>query len=301
MRTCLVLTALLTANVGTAAPRPLTRNTPLVGVFRRPNIRVYEQVAEEFRAQLRAEVRILDVTARPNNAALTQWIADNRPDLLFAVGQTAYDFLRQQPKRAPIICSLVLHRIRPSDHCIDSHVPAQSYIALARALLPSLRRLAILHGKPTASQANSLARQAQRDGLLVTLIAADNDRQAISLLAKLPRQTQALMLLPDLSILSSPVFQFALELQFRRGTALLGASRRQVQLGAAAAIEPVPVVLGRQAATLARRLLARDQTVAQLNRLHNASQAQRVIVSKSTASRLALKTTGLPKNAEVIE
>ncbi len=259
--------SLLLLQLGAASParaeaplegglRPLARVPKRVVVLRRPGFQTYERTVEEYRGRVRAIVRVLPVVEQ-YRGNLLDWLRRYRPQLIFAVGQSAYDHLRGADLgNARLLHALVYHDVSAAHLAIPVRVPTARVLAAFRALDPSLKTLALLHGPGTAAEARRTSQEAKAMGIRLLRLQASTPAQAISLLRRLGDKVQGLWLYTDLRILTAQVVQYALGLQFRRRLPLMGATRWHVQQGALLALDYAPHVLGRRAAALTNQTLA---------------------------------------------
>jgi hypothetical protein len=250
------------ASTAAAEPRsgkPSPEGTePRVVVLRQPGLRSYEQVAEEFRGRVPAAVRML-ATKPLSPISLRAWLDSYRPGLVLAIGQTAHDLARAGAD-CPVVSVLAFHRLEappgPARHLIPCQIPAEQVLRALRHARPRLRSVALLHGPGTAGTVPAALAGARALRIQLVPVLARTPGEAISRLREVVSRVSALWLQPDLDILSLQVFQYALVLQFRRGVALVGASRRHAAQGALLALDHSPTVIGRQAAAVANQILA---------------------------------------------
>ncbi len=250
---------LLLAATSAWADEPRNKPVPRVVALRQPGLRTYEEVAEEFRGRVPAAVRLL--ATRPlERDALRAWLENYRPALVLAIGQSAHDLARAAAPDSPVISVLAFHRLGvppgAPHHVVSCQVPAEEVLRALKAARPALRAVALLHGPSAAPSLQAAAVAARAFGLEVVPARARTPGEAISRLREVVSRVGALWLQPDLDLLSLQVFQYALVLQFRRGVALVGASRRHAAQGALLALDHSPAAIGRQAALVANQILA---------------------------------------------
>jgi len=288
----LCLGAALAPASGTAEPEPTVRPSShelaRVAVIRPPGLQTYEELIDEFRGRVRAAVRVVGARAA-ERAALHAWLGGYRPRVILAVGQSAYDLVRDV--RLPVVSALALRR-SPSarDPAVILTVPTTSVLAAFRAARPGIERIGVLHGPQTFALVAGAQAESRLLGFEMLHAQASSPEEAISRLRALGRQAQGLWLVPDLDILSPQVLQYALMLQFRRHQPLLGATRRHTRQGALFALDHDPEDLGRQAAVLTNQLLAGQVGTAPALPAKlslNLATAQRIGVDSPTLRRCA--------------
>ena len=230
-----------------------TRPTPQVVVVRRPGLRPYQQLAEEFRGHVRAVVELRGAR-RKGKAALLSWLRGRQPDLVLAVGQLAYEQLREL-RGVPLLYTYVYHRQRLDHHGIHVRIPPHRGLSALLLARPKAKRIALLCSPTTRWLATAAQAQAKRRGIRLDVIVAASPARAISRLHYLPKGIQGLWLPADLEVLSPQVLQVAIGIQFRRRIPLLAASRQHVSAGALVALDYSPTQLGQRSARLANQLL----------------------------------------------
>jgi len=254
-----LIALLLSLGVGgpakSAALRIPPRRTPLVVVVRRLGLKPYEQVAEELRSRVRAVVRMAPAR-KGARKGLLDWLRKIRPDLTLAIGQRAYDMLRDA-RLSPMIYTYVFHRQRISHRGVPVRVPPKRAIDALLAARPGLRRAAVLCSPSTLWLVEAARTLAKRRKLLLIPLVARSPAAALSALRTLDHRIKALWMIADLNVLSRQVLQYAIGLQFRRRMPLLAASRSHIAAGALCSVDYDPIVLGQRAARLATSILAK--------------------------------------------
>ena len=288
--------------VAAAPPQPtvaVRRITPLVVILRRPGLRTYEEVTEEFMGRVRAAVRIVPARRRGRDSLLT-WLNETKPDLVFAVGQTAYDLVSAAPT-LQIVHAFVYQRQRSSHHGVPATPPPDQVFETFRLANPKLRHVAVLCSDETCPAALQSAPLAQRLGLRLTAIRATSATDAVSALRKLPGDVDGLWLVGDLSLLTPQVFQFAVGAQFRRRLLLMGATCQHVAQGALFALDDDPRHVGQHAAAIANHLLSDGNAATAFDPVQR-RHAPRLCVNRTTAEHLGVDISSLRSRAtELIE
>lgn len=251
------------AATGSPALRRPPQRTPLVVVVRRPGLRPYQLLAEEFGDHVRALVRVV-AARKAGGPSLRRWLQHSKPDLVLAIGQLAYDLLRRPTprgpalplsRRPPLLYAFVYHRQATTDQGIPARIAPSHLLQALRAARPRLRRVAALCSPDTKWLVDAAASHGSALSLVVEPLVARSPAGAIAQLRRLDRGVEALWLLTDLKLLSPQVLQYAIALQFRRRIPLLTASRHHAARGALLALDYDPALLGRQAAELVNHLL----------------------------------------------
>lgn len=287
----ITLTAI--AKQDTPPIHPPERKGPLVVVIRRPGLRTYEKIVEEFKSGVRAAVQVVALRS-DNESELLEWLEHTKPELLFVIGQLAYRALEKRMGQQPVIHALVSRPPLKGQYGLSKAPPARDVFNAFRTARPKIRKIAILHGVPASEDLDETLRVAKKLQIEIQPLAARSPAEAIQLLRRHAKNFEGLWLLPDVSILTPQVFLYAIGLQFRRRVILMGATRPHVNKGALFAIDHNPHLLGRRAATVANRLLA-AQRVTHPETLGGVSY--RLTVNRFTAARIKVAMAPLRKIA----
>jgi len=300
-----ILLALVTA-AQLAAPRAATaQRPPVVAVVSRPGMRIYQQTVEAFRSQIRAEIRLL---AHPlGGPSPRKWLVRQRPDLVLAVGQAAYDAVRPLAKALAlqlVVHGFVFHRRDAAHYCACAEAPPGRAIDAFLAVRPRLKRITVLLS-PGRRKRLAVVREAARErGLRIDALVTTTPARALSGLRQAARRIDALWLIVDLTLLTPQVVQYAIGLQFRRRIPLMGATRRHVVKGALFALDYDAEEVGRRTALLASALLAaqaspRPRGASPIS-THTKGRA-RLRLNATTAQRIGVRVERIkPRAAEVL-
>lgn len=262
-------------------------------VLRQPGLRAYEEIVEELRGRIPATVRTL-ATKPLAPLELRSWLESYRPRLVLAIGQAAHDLARSA-WTGPVVSTLAFHRLEPAagapHHVVPCQVPPEEVLRALRIARPRLRSVALLHGAGTSAPVTTAVANGRALGVQVLPTLARSPGEAVSRLRQVVSRVDALWLQPDLDVLTLQVFQYALVLQFRRGVALVGASRRHAAQGALLALDHSPTAIGRQAALVANQILASSQPTP------SPALPVELSLNLSTASRIGADVTRLRRRA----
>ncbi|HEX2571616.1 MAG TPA: ABC transporter substrate binding protein [Polyangia bacterium] len=218
----------------------------------RPDGGIYAQIAEEFEAdcRVRAQTKLL----KEDNAADIRR-AVRSTDVVLAVGQRAVDALRGVP--ATVVAALVFSP-PPGVIQVDPG-PGPSYELTLEALqraLPDVTRVGLVYGRETEEHVQRfIVPPARRLKIELVKERVSDGPDAVRTLRRMAPYVEALLLVPDLEVMTPQVFQYALGLQIQRALPILGVTRHQVKSGAFLAYDADPRALGRQAAEVVHQLL----------------------------------------------
>ena len=221
-----------------------------------------------------------------------EMIAALQPQLVFAVGQSAYDPLRRL--QLPVVVALAYHRLSPSHVILPGQPPADQVLRAFRLARPQLGAVGVLHGPEAAGYVETARAAARQLGMSLHSLLAATPERAISRL-RAAGSVQGLWLLADLNVLHPQVFQYALGLQFRHRVPVMGATRRHAAQGALFALDYAPGSLGQQAAVAANQILAGIDP-----RSTSAAVQLRLSLNLSSARRIGADVTALRGHAEEV-
>jgi hypothetical protein len=262
-----------------------------VVIVRRPGLRIYEEVTEEFRGRVGGSVRVVAPAGESGRSA-SEWIAALQPQLVLAVGQSAYDPLRRL--QIPVVVTLAYHRLNSSHVILPGQPPPDQVLRAFRLARPELGAVGVLHGPDTAGYVATARAAAKQLHMSLHSLLAGSPERAISRL-RTAGAVQGLWLLADVDVLHPQVFQYALGLQFRHRVPVMGATRRHAAQGALFALDYAPASLGQQAAVAANQILAGLDP-----RSTSAAVQPRLSLNLSSARRIAADVTVLRRHAEEV-
>ena len=201
------------------------------------------------RKSLHAKIRVFapaDVKGQ-----LGRIVESEEPRVVVALGREALDEALRLPFNIPVIYDLVVtppQISRPNTTGFYMAIPARDYADLIRRHLRSIKKIAVL---------------GRRDQL--SLLAGDQTQQTIPCtvrnafeLVDAVRHVEgadAILILPDVELLSATAIEEVFLISFRRGIPLLGISEKQVKEGALFGLVVDMVEVGRQIGDYAERAL----------------------------------------------
>ena len=198
-----------------------------------------------------------------------QFLAAGRPppQLIIAVGSSAYTGLAESELRAPLLATL-LPRVIYERHVeraarqgrITSAVfldqPPSRLLDLLRLALPERRRIGVIFGPESRQWAPSLRSAIAERGMVLTSAETAAGRSLFPALQDLIDDSDLLLALPDPYVFNSLTVQNILTATYRRRIPLIGYSPAYIKAGALLAIYSTPAQVGAQAGEIARAVLA---------------------------------------------
>lgn len=182
---------------------------------------------------------------------LSRVVKKEDPKIVIALGREALGEALQLPGGVPVIYDLVVippATTRPNTTGFYMAVPVRQYVDLIRNYLHSIKKIAVL---------------GNRDQLNV--LVGEELRQTTTHLVKTPYElvdavrrndsADAILLLPDATLLSTTAMEEALLLSFRKGIPIFGVSEKQVKDGALLALVVDSFTVGKQIGEYASKTL----------------------------------------------
>jgi putative ABC transport system substrate-binding protein len=207
-----------------------------------------------------SQALILDPAAADSIHTVTRKYQDLQPNLIVAVGTAALEAVKDLP--GPIIYLMVpnpeaVAGKRTNITGIRMATGPKQQLAAIKAAFPSAKKIGLLHNPATAGNFPSLARKAA-EGLGLTLVDAPaaNDREASILIPQMAGRIDALLLTPDPTLISEPLLSALTLVSLEKKIPLIAFAPKYLKQGAAMVVFTSPEQLGRQAADMAKRLLA---------------------------------------------
>jgi len=166
---------------------------------------------------------------------------------VIALGKDAIDDAVQLPTSIAVIFDLVIvppRTTRQNTTGVFMGTPVAEYINLLNKYLPSLKRISVV-----GSQGLLNVLGADQSG--VSILRARNSFELVDAVNKL-NDADAILLLPDVSLLTDTALEEIYLYSFRRKVPILGISDRQVKQGALLALTFNPEDVGRRLGGLAK-------------------------------------------------
>ena len=184
-------------------------------------------------------------------------------DVVVAVGTRASRASRALPARVPVLSVFLPHTAyrqvaasaaparRRSAVFLEQPLPRQ--FAFLRALLPETRVVGVLLGPASAYREDELRTAAEAAGLRLEVARVEDDQEPVAAMKALVRAADAVLAVPDATVLTPNRAKWLLYMAYRRNTPVVGFSEPYVEAGALAALHATPRQIGRQAAERLRR------------------------------------------------
>lgn len=223
---------------------------------------IHQHTADALRAELLADA----AGHRPRQIMVDDLASLNgdTPDLLVAIGVGALRQVLRGPGDTPVLALLVprqtftslVREAGPSRRPVSALYLEQSYarqLRLLRQALPGARRVGVLVGPASAAQVEPL--EAAAPGQLeLDIRRVDGAGDLFPTLDELAGKVDALLLLPDATVVGRATLPSLLLQTYRRRLPVLGYSEALVQAGALLSLYATPAQVGAEAGQLIRDL-----------------------------------------------
>ena len=216
---------------------------------------IYQEAAQAFELELardseKRSVHILNVDASPRTngivvafgvRALQYALSTQSDDPLLAVLVPATTFekmVSQTPGNS---------RRQISALYLDQ--PFSRQLRLIRTAMPQARRIGVLVSPETDEQSNDLRKAGQLAGLDVDIRTVRNQEQVFSSLDALAGNVDALLLLPDATVVNRDILKILFVKAYRQRLPIIAYSSGLVQAGALLGLHASPTQIGTEAAS----------------------------------------------------
>ncbi|MGZ3440342.1 MAG: ABC transporter substrate-binding protein [Polyangia bacterium] len=264
-----------------------------VVVVKRAGVMAYEEVAEEFGERCRVRARVFSFGEE--TLRTPKFSAD---DLVVTVGQEALDAVRGT--KARVIPTLAFEVPDGLVGPLASPHPELILKVLAMARGARIHTVGVVFGARSAIMIGQASRAADRLGLVLVTSRVASGPEAVRALHAMSEKVDALWLPGDTDVITTQVFQYALQLQLERGLPVAAATRQQVHSGALVAADFSPRAAGRTAADLANRYLE-GRTVSIDPSEFDLYSGARVTLNAQVARRLGVDVDGLVRMGARLE
>lgn len=223
---------------------------------------IHQQAADALRAELLAA----DAGHRPRQIMADELanLNGDTPDLIVAIGVGALRQVLRGPGDTPVLALLVprqtfaslMRETGPSRRTVSALYLEQSYarqLRLLRQALPGARRVGVLLGPASATQADPLEAAAHGQ-VEVDFRRIDAAGDLFPALDELAGKVDALLLLPDAAVVGRATLPSLLLQTYRRRLPVMGYSEALSQAGALLSLYATPAQMGAEAGQLIRDL-----------------------------------------------
>jgi putative tryptophan/tyrosine transport system substrate-binding protein len=196
---------------------------------------------------------------------LARKIRASEASLVVAVGLKAALAAKLEIVDIPVVYMMILD---PSKHSLTGsnmtgtllEIPAERQFKILRAFLPDLRRLGMLsNAGGNSTKLKDTVAQAAAHSFQLQEFPVDSEKEVPVQLRSLLGSTDALLLVPDSTVLTNDSIGFILETALARRVPVIGFSPEFTRLGALISLSVSYGEVGRETGLLAKRILDGDR------------------------------------------
>lgn len=195
---------------------------------------------------------------------LAKKIRASEASLVVAVGLKAALAAKLEIVDIPIVYMMILD---PSKHNLTApnmtgtllEIPAERQFKILRAFLPELRRLGVLSNSSSQPRVKDTIAQAATQSFQLQAFPVESEKDVPQQLRSLVGSTDALLLMPDATVLTNESIGYILETSLARRVPVIGFSPEFTRLGALLSVSVSYGEVGRETGVLAKRILEGDR------------------------------------------
>lgn len=188
---------------------------------------------------------------------LSALVEQHEARTVIALGRRSIKEALTLPPSITVLYNLVIlppHIDRPNTAGLYMGTPIKEYLSLVTTYLPDLRKICVIASPQVLSVLDNNAVPQ------LTVYKVTNTFDFVDNIKKL-KGVDALLLLPDISLLTKKAFEEIFLFSFRKKVPLLGISKKHVRQGALLALEFDPESSGRSLGMMARDSLKRHEFI----------------------------------------
>ena len=238
------------------------------------------QVIDGIRDVFKAKPAVYE-PSQVKNGKLGNIVKKDGAEIVVALGQEAIDEALSLPPSVIVLYGLVIlppKTSRPNTAGVYMGTPIREYLKVVDSYLPNLKNISVI-GSPEVLEVLDHSNRSH-----LTTYQAKTAFDFISIVKDIDR-ADALLLLPDISLLTRTALEESYLFSFRKKVPLLGISKKHVRQGALFALEFDPKQLGRHLGTMIQ--------AAQEGKVFEHSQAQpsesfSLYINRETAQKMKI-------------
>ena len=238
-----------------------------IAILKSSNIGAYDQAITGFKSTAPSGVIYSEYDLQGDleqGRKLARKIRASEASLVVAVGLKAALAAKLEIIDIPIVYMMILD---PSKHNLTApnmtgtllEIPAERQFKILRAFLPNLRRLGMLSNSGNQAKLKDTVAQAAAQSLQLQAFPVESEKEVPQQLRSLLGSTDALLLVPDSTVLTNESIGFILETSLARRVPVIGFSPEFTRLGALLSLSVAYGEVGRETGLLAKRILDGDR------------------------------------------
>ncbi|HET7909304.1 MAG TPA: ABC transporter substrate-binding protein [Nitrospira sp.] len=238
-----------------------------IAILKSSSISAYDQAITGFKSTAPAGVIYSEYDLQGDldqGRKLAKKIRASEASLVVAVGLKAALAARLEIVDIPIVYMMILD---PSKHNLTAsnmtgtllEIPADRQFKILRAFLPDLRRVGTLSNSGNQAKLKETITQAAAQSFQLQAFPVESEKEVPQQLRALLGSTDALLLVPDSTVLTNESIGFILETSLAKRVPVIGFSPEFTRLGALLSLSVSYGEVGRETGLLAKRILDGDR------------------------------------------
>ena len=238
-----------------------------IAILKSSSISAYDQAITGFKSTAPAGVIYSEYDLQGDldqGRKLAKKIRASEASLVVAVGLKAALAARLEIVDIPIVYMMILD---PSKHNLTAsnmtgtllEIPADRQFKILRAFLPDLRRVGTLSNSGNQAKLKDTITQAAAQSFQLQAFPVESEKDVPQQLRALLGSADALLLVPDSTVLTNESIGFILESSLARRVPVIGFSPEFTRLGALLSLSVSYGEVGRETGLLAKRILDGDR------------------------------------------
>ncbi len=254
-----------------AADRAFAADRVIVSVIYSSNSEPYQQAWEGFKSFLSAKNVALWVSrynlSEESPEKIINQIAEEKPQIIFALGTKAVRIAQGSFKNIPIVFALVLEPEFFKEANVTGvmmDIPARMKVAQIKRLFPGMGNLGLVYSDRTADKAAETLQACNELGLKLVTKKIDSEKQLPEAIREIRSKIDVFIMVPDTKIYFPQSVKFLLKESLKQNLPVIGLSRFYSKDGAVISFDCDYLDLGKQAGELATKIIdgARPQDIA---------------------------------------
>jgi putative ABC transport system substrate-binding protein len=238
-----------------------------IAILKSSNISAYDQAITGFKSTAPSGTIYSEYDLQGDleqGRKLARKIRASEASLVVAVGLKAALSAKLEIVDIPIVYMMILD---PSKHNLNApnmtgtllEIPAERQFKILRAFLPDLRRLGVLSNSSSQPKVKDAIAQAATQSFQLQAFPVESEKDVPQQLRSLVASTDALLLVPDATVLTNESIGYILETSLARRVPVIGFSPEFTRLGALLSLSVSYGEVGRETGVLAKRILEGDR------------------------------------------
>lgn len=262
------LVSLILPALWSMSPLPATAAGVEIALLKSSDLKAYNDAIEGFKATAPGGTTYTEYDLQGDferGRQLARKIRASDSSLVVAVGLKAALAAKLEIVDTPILYMMILdpfkHQLTTANMTgVLLEIPTDRQFKIARAFLPTLRRIGMLYDPDkTATKLKEAEPRAAIHNFQLQGFPVGNEKEVPQQLRALLSESDALWLVPDSTVLTDESIRFILELALTKQIPVIGFSSELTRLGALLSVSIDYRDIGRETGLLAKKLLDGDK------------------------------------------